>query len=91
MAGDKRKITRAGGVTWEGLQDDFQRLQLVRGLSNEPGHNNCFLNVIVQSLWHLKAFRQKFLEMRPQVLFSVQALCGRHLSLQPCTSAEKVT
>ena len=68
FAGDKRKITRAGGVTWEGLQDDFYRLNLVRGLSNEAGHNNCFLNVVIQSLWHLRSFRQAFLRLNPQVL-----------------------
>ena len=66
-AGDKRKITRAGGVTWEGLQDEYDRLKLVRGLSNEAGRNNCFLNVIIQSLWHLRSFREALLAMQPQV------------------------
>ena len=65
--GDKRKITRAGGVTWEGLQDEYDRLKLVRGLSNEAGRNNCFLNVIIQSLWHLRSFREALLAMQPQV------------------------
>ena len=32
-------------------------LPLVRGLLNSDADNNCFLNVIVQSLWHLAAFR----------------------------------
>ena len=31
------------------------------GLSNEVGERNCFLNVVIQSLWHLHNFRQKFL------------------------------
>lgn len=31
-----------------------------RGLTNETGQNNCFLNVVVQSLWHLDAFREPF-------------------------------
>ncbi|CAL5367971.1 unnamed protein product [Camellia sinensis] len=31
------------------------------GLRNDAGENNCFLNVIVQSLWHLRKFRDKFL------------------------------
>ncbi len=33
----------------------------VHGLSNPLGHNNCFLNVNVQALWHLDAFRLAFL------------------------------
>lgn len=28
-----------------------------KGLSNELGENNCFLNVIIQSLWHLRSCR----------------------------------
>lgn len=31
-----------------------------KGLKNGLGENNCFLNVVIQSLWHLKAFRTKF-------------------------------
>ena len=31
-----------------------------RGLANASGQNNCFLNVVVQSLWHLDAFREQF-------------------------------
>ncbi|CAN0420800.1 unnamed protein product, partial [Ectocarpus sp. 8 AP-2014] len=31
-----------------------------RGLVNATGQNNCFLNVVVQSLWHLEAFRAQF-------------------------------
>eukprot|EP01025_Chloroclados_australasicus_P065657 TRINITY_DN8944_c1_g1_i2.p1 TRINITY_DN8944_c1_g1~~TRINITY_DN8944_c1_g1_i2.p1 ORF type:complete len:1698 (-),score=169.93 TRINITY_DN8944_c1_g1_i2:1184-6277(-) len=40
-----------------------QRLNLVRGLSNESGQSNCFVNVIVQSLWHLQGFRKALLKM----------------------------
>eukprot|EP01012_Entosiphon_sulcatum_P021626 TRINITY_DN2647_c0_g3_i1.p2 TRINITY_DN2647_c0_g3~~TRINITY_DN2647_c0_g3_i1.p2 ORF type:complete len:131 (-),score=23.13 TRINITY_DN2647_c0_g3_i1:40-432(-) len=29
-----------------------------KGLSNGTGANNCFLNVILQSLWHTTAFRE---------------------------------
>ncbi|KAL4559240.1 hypothetical protein LXL04_031375 [Taraxacum kok-saghyz] len=32
------------------------------GLKNEAGEYNCFLNVIIQSLWHLKRFREEFLK-----------------------------
>ncbi|XP_028784083.1 uncharacterized protein LOC114740118 isoform X2 [Neltuma alba] len=31
------------------------------GLKNEVGEYNCFLNVIIQSLWHLQRFREEFL------------------------------
>ncbi|TYH42024.1 hypothetical protein ES332_D11G034800v1 [Gossypium tomentosum] len=31
------------------------------GLLNEVGEYNCFLNVIIQSLWHLRRFRDEFL------------------------------
>ncbi|KAL5722530.1 hypothetical protein ACHQM5_006043 [Ranunculus cassubicifolius] len=31
------------------------------GLRNEVGEYNCFLNVIIQSLWHLRHFRDEFL------------------------------
>ncbi|KAK9806100.1 hypothetical protein WJX72_001362 [[Myrmecia] bisecta] len=64
-AGDKRKVMKAGGVVWEGLQDDMKRLKLVRGLSNDSGQYNCFLNVIIQSLWHLRSFREALLRLDP--------------------------
>ncbi|KAK4781982.1 hypothetical protein SAY86_016084 [Trapa natans] len=32
------------------------------GLQNEVGEYNCFLNVIIQSLWHLRRFRDEFLK-----------------------------
>ncbi|XVF50204.1 hypothetical protein PTKIN_Ptkin04bG0077300 [Pterospermum kingtungense] len=31
------------------------------GLQNEVGEYNCFLNVIIQSFWHLRRFRDEFL------------------------------
>ncbi|KAE9601467.1 putative ubiquitinyl hydrolase 1 transcription factor C2H2 family [Lupinus albus] len=31
------------------------------GLKNEVGEYNCFLNVIIQSLWHIRCFREEFL------------------------------
>ncbi len=33
---------------------------LEKGLRNELGEQNCFLNVGIQSLWHLSSFRTKF-------------------------------
>ncbi|OIT27346.1 PREDICTED: uncharacterized protein LOC109214071 [Nicotiana attenuata] len=35
------------------------------GLKNEVGEYNCFLNVIIQSLWHLRQFRDEFLRRTP--------------------------
>jgi hypothetical protein len=32
-----------------------------KGLENMFGENNCFLNVVIQALWHLKHFRNKFI------------------------------
>ncbi|XP_026665882.1 uncharacterized protein LOC103721233 isoform X2 [Phoenix dactylifera] len=32
------------------------------GLKNAVGEYNCFLNVIIQSLWHLRRFRDEFLK-----------------------------
>lgn len=32
------------------------------GLKNAVGEYNCFLNVIIQSLWHLRKFRDEFLK-----------------------------
>ena len=38
---------------------DFE-LEHNRGLQNKIGENNCFLNVVIQSLWHLEEFRKNF-------------------------------
>jgi uncharacterized UBP type Zn finger protein len=32
----------------------------LKGLSNRIGDNNCFLNVVIQALWQLDAFRNRF-------------------------------
>jgi hypothetical protein len=42
---------------WLGAQ------RLVRGMRNEGGSYNCFLNVIIQALWHLRSFRQRMLQL----------------------------
>lgn len=59
----------AGGVQWEGMGDKegVKRLCLVRGLRNDSGLNNCFLNVVIQCLWHLHSFREALLSLQPQV------------------------
>ncbi len=33
-----------------------------KGLQNSKGENNCFLNVCIQALWHLKGFRRRMFE-----------------------------
>lgn len=35
-----------------------------KGLINNPGENNCFLNSAVQVLWHLDVFRRSFREIK---------------------------
>uniref|UniRef100_A0A8K9XLX4 Ubiquitin specific peptidase 54 n=1 Tax=Oncorhynchus mykiss TaxID=8022 RepID=A0A8K9XLX4_ONCMY len=35
----------------------------IKGLSNEPGQNSCFLNSALQVLWHLDIFRRSFRQL----------------------------
>ena len=35
----------------------------VKGLYNRVGLNNCFLNVVIQSLWHIDHFRERFISL----------------------------
>lgn len=44
---------------------DPKKLRSIRGLLNSPGVYNCFLNAIVQSLWHLPALRRALLAVTP--------------------------
>eukprot|EP01060_Flectonema_neradi_P035580 TRINITY_DN6588_c5_g1_i1.p1 TRINITY_DN6588_c5_g1~~TRINITY_DN6588_c5_g1_i1.p1 ORF type:complete len:762 (+),score=144.87 TRINITY_DN6588_c5_g1_i1:81-2366(+) len=48
------------------------------GLVNNPGDNNCFLNVILQSLFHIKSFGDKLLEEadKPHNCIAGCMLCG---------------
>ena len=62
-AGQQRRIVKKHGLVYEDRHDGMRRLKLVRGLSNMFGQYNCFLNVIIQSLWHLPAFRQALLTL----------------------------
>ncbi|XVF79442.1 hypothetical protein PTKIN_Ptkin14bG0223400 [Pterospermum kingtungense] len=45
------------------------------GLQNEIGTNNCFLNVIIESLWHMRRFRDEF--------FGRWRSCHAHVG-EPC-------
>ena len=38
------------------------------GLQNETGEYNCFLNVVVQCLWHCRAFRDAFLSLNRRII-----------------------
>jgi hypothetical protein len=49
-----------------------------KGLPNPSGANNCFLNVVLQALWHVHAFRHAILEMPPHDHF------GRPMHDKPC-------
>jgi len=35
----------------------MNRVKDEKGLENKPGQNNCFLNVVIQSLWHIEELR----------------------------------
>ncbi|GIL82776.1 hypothetical protein Vretimale_8343 [Volvox reticuliferus] len=52
-----------GIVYHPGVSGQQQNLQYVRGLQNLGGQHNCFLNVIIQSLWHLRSFREAVLQL----------------------------
>lgn len=57
---DLEKLGPMGG---EVLVEDVNEMDVGgAGLQNEIGEYNCFLNVIIQSLWHLRRFREGFLK-----------------------------
>ena len=64
----QRSKHHLGGLTWEGYLDDLLRTRLVRGLRNDMGLNNCFLNVVLQCLWHTQPFRAAVLGLTPAAL-----------------------
>ncbi|XP_065876837.1 uncharacterized protein [Euphorbia lathyris] len=45
----------------EVVSDNVNGTDVGMGLQNNVGEYNCFLNVIIQSLWHLRRFREEFL------------------------------
>ena len=61
--GGRPKIIKRHGLVFEDRPEGMTCLKLVRGLSNTQGQYNCFLNVIIQSLWHLPAFRSALLNL----------------------------
>ncbi|KAG0460123.1 hypothetical protein HPP92_023251 [Vanilla planifolia] len=48
-------------TTTEEVANVFNKDIYGTGLKNAVGEYNCFLNVIIQSLWHLRRFRDEFL------------------------------
>ncbi|WJX89925.1 hypothetical protein P8452_71879 [Trifolium repens] len=56
------QVDRLGILSLEDSTQDVNGASLLgTGLRNEVGEYNCFLNVIIQSLWHLRRFRVEFL------------------------------
>lgn len=54
--------TSTHGVSSDGITKDVDGSHVFgTGLQNDVGEYNCFLNVIIQSLWHLRRFRDEFL------------------------------
>lgn len=58
-------MSPTGAVVYEASGSAPRKLRLVRGLRNDQGQYNCFLNVILQSLWHLRPFREAMLGVAP--------------------------
>lgn len=55
------QVSPQGAVVFRPKGGAPRALRLVRGLPNLEGDNNCFLNVIIQSLWHLPSCRSALL------------------------------
>ena len=67
---DQRPDTREYDAMWgrlhgEALNErgDYQPADLGKGLDNPTGEYNCFLNVIIQSLWQLESFRDELVAL----------------------------
>ena len=51
------------------------------GLRNATGEYNCFLNVIIQCLWHCGCFRRRIQSWKPD-MYQVRPPSGTHSSLE---------
>eukprot|EP01116_Phalansterium_solitarium_P004321 TRINITY_DN15304_c0_g1_i1.p1 TRINITY_DN15304_c0_g1~~TRINITY_DN15304_c0_g1_i1.p1 ORF type:complete len:367 (-),score=73.39 TRINITY_DN15304_c0_g1_i1:227-1327(-) len=64
-----------------------------KGLENPIGQNNCFLNVVIQGLWHLVAFRKNFeacsYHSHPQDPYSSCIFCALKLIFEQYSSADR--
>lgn len=56
---------REEGLVVQDVRGTKLRLRMARGLLNSDGAYNCFVNVVIQSLWHLPSFRGRLLAMSP--------------------------
>jgi len=54
------------------------------GLQNEAGEYNCFLNVVVQCLWHCAAFREGLLRLPRDALAVRRPARPAKTRLQAC-------
>ncbi|KAK3150574.1 hypothetical protein QOZ80_3AG0234970 [Eleusine coracana subsp. coracana] len=61
------------------------------GLKNDAGEYNCFLNVIIQSLWHIRRFRNEFLKTSSlhKHIEDPCAVCALHEIFIDLSKAEK--
>lgn len=58
----QKGFPKAGTLVNSNNTEDVNKMDVFgTGLKNEVGEYNCFLNVIMQSLWHLRRFRDEFL------------------------------
>ena len=48
-------------MEFEDYQKKIKYDKNFKGLENKGQSNNCFLNVVIQSLWHLASFRMNFI------------------------------
>lgn len=56
------EVDNSGAVPSDVQASNMNRVDVLgTGLKNEVGEYNCFLNVIIQSLWHVRRFRDEFL------------------------------
>lgn len=67
------------------------------GLRNATGEYNCFLNVIIQCLWHCRVFRQSVMDWHPaafEVTFcrdTLLAVCAALLVLSVCLQKQDIS
>ncbi|CAI9754612.1 unnamed protein product [Fraxinus pennsylvanica] len=60
----QKKLLEMGDLDYsshEVIADGINVIDAFPGLKNDLGEYNCFLNVIIQSLWHLRRFRDEIL------------------------------
>ncbi|XP_049394447.1 uncharacterized protein LOC125858659 isoform X2 [Solanum stenotomum] len=62
LGNEQKVFPKAGTLGNANSFEDVNKMDAYgTGLKNEVGEYNCFLNVIIQSLWHVRRFRDEFL------------------------------